>query len=144
MLGTAVLPWRGSLAFPPRPRATEYALRSATAQAALGGSVHPPVDVWAFNAMVPGPTLRVRQGSRIRVVVDNALAEPTTVHWHGVRVPNAMDGVPHVTQAPIGQGGRFIYDFEPADAGTFWYHPHIRSEELRRPWPLRASDHRRA
>ncbi len=84
---------------------------------------------WCFNDRVPGPEIRIRQGERLRVVVDNALAEPTTVHWHGVRLPHAMDGVPHLTQAPIGPGERFVYEFDAVDAGTFWYHPHQRSFE---------------
>ena len=86
-------------------------------------------DVWAFNGTVPGPVLRFRQGERARITVTNRLAQDTTVHWHGLRLPNAMDGVPHVTQAPIAPGGRFIYEFDLPDAGTFWYHPHARSAE---------------
>ena len=61
----------------------------------------PETAVWAYNGAVPGPEIRVRQGERVRVAVENRLAEDTTVHWHGVRVPNAMDGVPHLTQTPI-------------------------------------------
>jgi FtsP/CotA-like multicopper oxidase with cupredoxin domain len=66
-------------------------------------------------------------GDRIIVHFRNELPEPTTIHWHGVRVPNAMDGVPSV-QAPIPPGGTFDYEFTALDAGTFWYHPHIRSD----------------
>jgi FtsP/CotA-like multicopper oxidase with cupredoxin domain len=69
----------------------------------------------------------VRQGERLRVRVENGLSEDTTVHWHGVRVPNAMDGVPHLTQKPIAPGESFTYEFDCTDAGTFWYHPHQRS-----------------
>ncbi|MCR5857406.1 multicopper oxidase family protein [Mesorhizobium sp. J428] len=83
--------------------------------------------VWAYNDAVPGPEIRVRQGDRLRVVVDNGLDEETTVHWHGVRTPNAMDGVPHLTQAPIAPGETFTYEFDAVDAGTFWYHPHQNS-----------------
>jgi FtsP/CotA-like multicopper oxidase with cupredoxin domain len=79
--------------------------------------------------MLPGPTIRAVQGSRLRVTVENRLAEETTVHWHGVRVPNAMDGVPHLAQPPISPGGRFVYEFDLPDAGTYWYHPHQRSFE---------------
>src|SRR3546814_15939843 len=61
--------------------------------------------------------------------VENLLEEETTVHWHGVRVPNAMDGVPHLTQRPISPGETFLYEFEAPDAGTFWYHPQQRSFE---------------
>lgn len=85
--------------------------------------------VWAYNAGIPGPLLRVRQGDNVRVTLDNRLAEETTIHWHGVRVPNAMDGVPHLTQKPVGPGESFVYEFVAPDAGTFWYHPHQRSFE---------------
>jgi len=73
---------------------------------------------------VPGPELRVRQGDPLRLVVNNKLGEDTTVHWHGIRLPNAMDGVPGLTQKPIRPGESFSYEFTPPDAGTFWYHPH--------------------
>jgi FtsP/CotA-like multicopper oxidase with cupredoxin domain len=85
--------------------------------------------VWAYNGQVPGPELRIRLGDTLRVRFTNKLAEPTTIHWHGVRVPNAMDGVPHVTQPPVEPGGTFTYEFTPKDAGTFWFHPHVRSSE---------------
>jgi FtsP/CotA-like multicopper oxidase with cupredoxin domain len=71
----------------------------------------------------------VRQGARLKIVVENRLAEETTVHWHGLRVPHAMDGVPHLTQPPIAPGARFVYEFAVPDAGTYWYHPHQRSSE---------------
>lgn len=87
------------------------------------------VKVWAYNGQVPGPTLRIKLGETIRVVFTNNLPEPTTIHWHGVRVPNNMDGVPSVTQPPIQPGSSFTYEFTPKDAGTFWFHPHIRSSE---------------
>ena len=61
----------------------------------------PATDVWAYDSSVPGPTIRVRQGDPVRIVVENRLPEETTIHWHGVRVPNAMDGVPYLTQKPI-------------------------------------------
>jgi len=89
----------------------------------------PESDLWTYGGSLPGPTIRVMQGSRLRVEVENRLAEGTTVHWHGVRVPNAMDGVPHLTQAPIPPGGRFVYEFDVPDAGTYWYHSHQRSFE---------------
>ena len=104
-------------------------LRLAPARQALVGAGYPETEVWAFNGSVPGPELRFRQGERLRIEVENALPEDTTVHWHGVRVPNAMDGVPHLTQPPILRGGRYLYDFTLRDAGTFWYHPHLGSPE---------------
>lgn len=85
--------------------------------------------VWAYNGQVPGPTLRVRLGETVRVTFTNRLPQPTTIHWHGVRVPNRMDGVPGVTQPPIAPGESFVYEFTPPDAGTFWFHPHLRASE---------------
>lgn len=87
------------------------------------------LSVWAYNGTVPGPTLRVSLGETLRVRFRNRLPQPTTIHWHGVRVPNAMDGVPGVTQPPIEPGGEFVYEFTPKDAGTFWFHPHVRGSE---------------
>ena len=109
--------------------AVDVRLKAAPAAAPLLGSGKPAVKVWAYNGEVPGPEIRVRQGDRLRVMVENALDEETTIHWHGIRVPNAMDGVPHLTQDPIRPGGNFTYDFVLHDAGTFWYHPHQRSFE---------------
>ncbi len=86
-------------------------------------------DVWAYNGQVPGPTLRVHLGDTLRVTFTNKLPQPTTIHWHGVRVPNAMDGVPGITQSPVQPGDTFVYEFTPKDAGTYWFHPHLRSSE---------------
>ena len=88
-----------------------------------------PLKVWAYNGQVPGPTLRIRLGETLRVRFTNNLPQETTIHWHGVRLPNAMDGVPHVTQPPVPPGGTFVYEFTPKDAGTFWFHPHVRASE---------------
>lgn len=90
-------------------------------------SSHAPTDVWCYGGQVPGPEIRVRQGSPVRIVVENKLDEDTTAHWHGIRLPNAMDGVPGLTQPPIKPGEKFVYEFTPPDAGTFWYHPHANS-----------------
>ena len=104
-----------------------YTLRAAPATVPLLGTAGPATAVWAYNGGIPGPMLRVRQGDTLRVRVANDLPEATTVHWHGLRLPNAMDGVPMVTQDPIAAGGTFDYAFACPDAGTFWYHPHQRS-----------------
>jgi FtsP/CotA-like multicopper oxidase with cupredoxin domain len=88
-----------------------------------------PLAVWAYNGQVPGPVLRVRLVETVRATFTNRLSQPTTIHWHGVRVPNAMDGVPYVTQPPVQPEETFVYEFTPKDAGTFWFHPHIRSSE---------------
>ncbi|WP_306112598.1 MULTISPECIES: multicopper oxidase family protein [unclassified Roseovarius] len=106
-----------------------FVLSAAAGQAALRPASYGPTDVWSYNGSVPGPEIRVRQGDRIRVVARNGLDEGTTVHWHGIRTPNAMDGVPFLTQDPIPVGGDFLYEFDALDAGTFWYHPHQRSSE---------------
>jgi FtsP/CotA-like multicopper oxidase with cupredoxin domain len=110
-------------------RTPELRLEAAVGSAPIVGSLGPQTRVWAYEASVPGPQIRVRQGDRLRVRVENRLPEETTVHWHGVRVPNAMDGVPHLTQPPIAPGASFVYEFDCLDAGTFWYHPHSRSYE---------------
>lgn len=73
------------------------------------------------------PILRVRQGQPLRVALNNQLGEVTTIHWHGLRLPNPMDGVPYLTQKPIADGETFVYEFTPPDAGSFWFHPHANS-----------------
>lgn len=72
----------------------------------------------------PPPVVRLRQGERAVINLTNGLDDYTTMHWHGIRLPNAMDGVPYLTQFPIGQGETFEYAYTPPDAGTYWYHPH--------------------
>jgi FtsP/CotA-like multicopper oxidase with cupredoxin domain len=105
-------------------------LRVAPARQSLVGAGHPATAVWAYEGKVPGPVLRYRQGERLRIAVENALPADTTVHFHGIRLPNAMDGVPDLTQAPIARnGGKFLYEFDLPDAGTYWYHPHLGSPE---------------
>src|SRR5215203_72029 len=86
------------------------------------------VRMLAYNGSIPGPTLRVRQGSEITVHVHNDADTDATVHWHGLRLDNAYDGVPHETQAPIPVGGEFSYRLRFPDAGLYWYHPHIRED----------------
>lgn len=79
---------------------------------------------WVYNGKFPGAEIRVKEGDRLRIVVDNELPEGTTVHWHGVRVPNPMDGVPGLTQQPIKPGENFVYDYVAAPTGTYIYHAH--------------------
>ena len=107
----------------------DYHIFAGSARARLLGENHPETDVWAYNGTSPGPTLRLRQGEPVRIVVENELDQSTTIHWHGVRLPNAMDGVPGLTQPAIRPGERFAYEFTPPDAGTFWYHSHANSLE---------------
>jgi FtsP/CotA-like multicopper oxidase with cupredoxin domain len=83
---------------------------------------------WTYNGMVPGPLLRVTEGDQVRIVVRNELPDDTTIHWHGIEAPNAMDGVPGMTQDPVAPGETFVYEFEAKPAGTFWYHSHVESD----------------
>lgn len=85
--------------------------------------------VWAYNDAVPGPAFQLKVGQRFTALLENRLSQPTTVHWHGMRVPNGMDGVPALTQPPVAPGGAFHYAFEARNPGTFWYHPHFQSAE---------------
>jgi len=82
------------------------------------------VDAWTYNGTVPGPTIHVRQGDRIRVIFTNHLPEPTTIHWHGLDVPADMDGVPGMSQPPVQPGQTFVYEFTASDPGTYIYHTH--------------------
>jgi FtsP/CotA-like multicopper oxidase with cupredoxin domain len=82
------------------------------------------VDAYAFNRQVPGPRIEVTEGDRLRIHVRNDLPESTTVHWHGLVVPNDMDGPADITQKPIEPGASFTYEFTARQAGTFFYHTH--------------------
>ncbi|TXI36536.1 MAG: copper oxidase [Methylophilus methylotrophus] len=81
-------------------------------------------NLWGYNGQSPGPTIEVVEGDRVRIFVTNRLPERTSVHWHGQRLPNGMDGVSGLTQPAIEPGKTFVYEFEAKRAGTFMYHPH--------------------
>lgn len=81
-------------------------------------------SLWTYDGQFPGREIRVREGDRLRVVVENELPEPTTIHWHGVPVPNAMDGVPVLTQDAVAPGSSFLYEFDARPAGSYLYHSH--------------------
>ena len=83
-------------------------------------------EVWAYNGQVPGPLIQAHVGDTLRVHFTNDLDEPTTIHWHGLRISDQMDGVPAI-QDPVEPGESFTYEFALPDAGTFWYHPHVRT-----------------
>jgi FtsP/CotA-like multicopper oxidase with cupredoxin domain len=100
-------------------------LRLAPVAKRLGDTT---VRMLGYNGSVPGPTLRVRQGSEVIVNVANDGDLDTTVHWHGLRLENKYDGVPHETQQPIPVGGSFTYRIRFPDPGLYWYHPHIRED----------------
>jgi multicopper oxidase len=104
-------------------RVREFTLRAAPGEwdVGIGGRSRP----WLFNGTLPGPLLRVREGETVRVTLENGLPEPTTIHWHGIPVPFAMDGVPELTQPAVPPGGRFTYEFAATVPGTYWYHSHF-------------------
>ncbi|MBW2478369.1 MAG: multicopper oxidase family protein [Deltaproteobacteria bacterium] len=88
-----------------------------------------PTPVWSYDDQIPGPLIRGRVGTTMVIDFANRLKEPSSIHWHGLRIENAMDGVPGVTQEPVGPGKNFTYRLKLEDAGTFWYHPHFNSSE---------------
>lgn len=88
------------------------------------------VDAWGFNGSVPGPTIQVNEGDRVRLIVENRLPEPFSMHWHGLEVPNNMDGMPGISQDPIEPGGTFVYEFALRQNGTFFYHSHMAMQEM--------------
>lgn len=85
--------------------------------------------LWGYNGSSPGPELRVRQGEYLDISFHNEIGEGSAIHWHGIRIDNAMDGVPYLTQPMVEDGARFEYRFKLPDAGTYWYHSHNRSWE---------------
>ena len=98
--------------------------------AVTGWNILPAVRVaaFAFNGQVPGPRIRLTEGDRVRFIVRNSLPEPTSVHWHGLIVPNGMDGPAGITQPAIPPGGTFTYEFDVKQAGTFFYHSHAQAD----------------
>lgn len=106
---------------------TELSARESSVR--IAPPEYPETRVWTFDGLAPGPEIRVAQGARLTRRFRNVLDVPSSVHWHGIRIDNAMDGVPGVTQAPVEPGARFDYDFTCPDAGTFWYHSHLRANE---------------
>ena len=89
-----------------------------------------PVEVWGYNEQIPGPTLRFRAGEKVRIYYRNDLDEASTVHWHGLVVPNSMDGVGLLTMPPVMPGETFVYEFTiPNTPGTFMYHAHMNDLE---------------
>jgi len=93
------------------------------------GPDFPATDVWGFNGQVPGTPIRITRGQSVNATVQNALEVPTAVHWHGIRLPNAMDGVAGLTQPAIQPGESFRYEFTPPDSGSYWYHSHVNAYE---------------
>jgi FtsP/CotA-like multicopper oxidase with cupredoxin domain len=88
------------------------------------------IEAWGYNGVCPGPTIEANRGDRVRVLLDNHLPEPTTMHWHGLEIPIHMDGMPYISQKPIAPGGRFVYEFSLDQDGTFFYHSHGAMQEM--------------
>ena len=101
----------------------EMEARVATVEIAPGFKV----EAWTYNGLIPGPLIRVNVGDCLIVHFSNSLSSATTIHWHGLRIPIEMDGVPGYGQSPVEPGGTFTYDFIVPDAGIYWYHPHVMS-----------------
>ena len=109
----------------PDPKIVEIDLDARVADVEISPGQH--VQAWTYGGGLPGPLIRVHVGDRLIVHFHNLLPQPTTVHWHGLRIPIQMDGVPGVSQPEVKPGESFTYDFHVPDAGLFWYHPHVMS-----------------
>ena len=101
-------------------------LKTARTEAKLM-DVGPTRDVLTYGASGMPPVLRMKKGEPFAARLVNGIDDPTTIHWHGIRVPNKMDGVPFLVQPYVYTGDHFDYAFTPPDAGTFWYHPHCNT-----------------
>ena len=114
---------------PPKPRT----LRDGDTLELVAEPVHRTIAghhlvMYGFNGVQPGPLIVTTQGARITVRLINHLEQPTSIHWHGVRLDNRFDGVPGITQPAVAPGGTFIYTVQFPDAGIYWYHPHLRED----------------
>lgn len=107
------------------PHVVEVNLEASVARVEIAPGKQ--VEAWTYNGGIPGPLIRVHVGDRLIVHFKNSLPQPSTVHWHGMRIPIQMDGVPGHSQPEVKPGETFTYDFVVPDAGLFWYHPHVMS-----------------
>lgn len=89
------------------------------------GAKQRPIHGWGYNGSITGPTIEAVEGDQVRIIFENGLPEPTSVHWHGLHVPIEMDGVTGISQAPIQPGQTFVYEFQLEQHGTYFYHPHF-------------------
>ena len=98
----------------------------------LKQKIHPDktMDAWGFNGSAPGPTIQVNQGDHVRVIFDNHLPEPSSIHWHGFEDMVGYDGMPGISQELVKPGGRFVYEFDIHQAGTYFYHSHMAMQEM--------------
>ena len=109
--------------------APTYQLDAAPTTIQILPEGEPPTQLLGFNGSSPGPEIRIRQGDQITILFRNGTDQPSAIHWHGIHLQNAMDGVPDLTQTAVEPGGTFQYSFSVPHAGTFWYHSHHRSWE---------------
>ncbi|SMX41431.1 multicopper oxidase family protein [Actibacterium lipolyticum] len=119
--GVALPTLAGAQSFPP--------LTARVTHAQIAPEGYDPTEVWSYNGGFPGPEIRLAQGARLQRTLVNELPAPTSIHWHGIRIDNAMDGVAGLTQSAVPTGESFAYDFALPDAGTYWYHAHTNSME---------------
>lgn len=106
----------------PGQKVVEQSLVARPVTLDLGG---PTVSTWAYGDSAPGPVVRATAGDFLRVSLDNQLPADTSIHWHGIRLNNRADGVPGMTQDPIGAGQKYLYEFTVPDPGTYFFHPHV-------------------
>lgn len=111
----------------PDPNIVEVAITARIAEVEVAPGRR--VRAWTYNGSLPGPLIRAQVGNRLIVHFTNELEEPTTIHWHGLRAPIEMDGVPGLSQPAVKQGESFTYDIMLRDAALFWYHPHVMSAQ---------------
>ena len=150
-LGTAGILGRSLLSEPgpptgatdvPRPHAPQYRFRVGASP--LNPDGQGVVAGIAVNGQYPGPEIRLREGSMLRVEVENTLPnEPASIHWHGLLLPAGMDGVPDVSNSPIGPKRVFVYEYPLLQSGTYWYHSHWRLQEqigMAGPFVIEAKD----
>jgi FtsP/CotA-like multicopper oxidase with cupredoxin domain len=109
----------------PDPNVVEITLTATLAEVEVAPGKR--VKAWTYDGGLPGPLIKTHVGNRLIVHFKNDLQQPTTVHWHGVRVPIEMDGVPDISQPEVKTGESFTYDFVVRDSGLYWYHPHVMS-----------------
>lgn len=88
------------------------------------------IEAWGYNGSLPGPTIQVQQGERVRIIFENKLPESTSIHWHGLEVPIEQDGVPWISQKPVAPGEKYVYEFTVHQEGTFFYHSHGAMQEM--------------
>ncbi len=104
-------------------------ITAQTGAVQLAPAPYPKTEIWGYDGLMPGPEVRVSQGARVQRSFQNAVPQASSIHWHGIRIDNAMDGVAGLTQRAVEPGEGFNYDFLVPDAGTYWYHAHNRSVE---------------